>query len=740
VFFRRRDRKNQPEKTGAPKEALTPPRTGRFSRWLLDVDARIDHALFEMRVYLRTRYDDFSAFMDRFYVSGLKKAGVEAVSEGLTLGCVGAVALLALAVPAFRETTDEDWIKKSELAVVFLDRYGNKLGERGIRHNDSVQLDEMPDHLIKAVLATEDRRFYEHFGIDLPGTFRALTANVQAQGVVQGGSSITQQLAKNLFLSNERTLERKVKEAFLAIWLETRLTKREILKLYLDRAYLGGGAFGVDGAAQYYFEKSVRDVNLAEAAMLAGLFKAPAKFAPHINLAAARARASTVLDNLVEANFMTEGQVFGARRTPAKSVDRRNEGSPNYYLDWAYREIADTVDRKLAGKTTERVFVVRTGLDPNIQRAAEDSVESSLRQFGKDYNASQAAMVIMEPNGLVRAMVGGRDYNESQFNRATDAQRQPGSSFKPYVYITALMQGMKPTDILLDTPYCNGNWCPKNYAGGYSGPISMLNALTRSANIPAVRTADRVGRQRIVETMRKMGVTSEIIISAPLPLGAADLTVIEHTRAFAHFASGGLSVDSHAAIEIRTPLGEVVWNHDRDAAKRTQILPLRAVEDMNMMLHNAVENGTGRRARIDGFFVTGKTGTTNAYRDAWFMGYTGNYVGGVWVGNDDYRPTQRMTGGSLPAMIWQKAMAYAHQGVEPLPVPGLKGTPPTGGAPVVANQGLPERRPTTLNTRSVDRLLRIEKMLREAAPVQTPPLAGQPERRAASPAGAIHDN
>jgi penicillin-binding protein 1A len=248
-----------------------------------------------------------------------------------------------------------------------------------------------------------------------------------------------------------------------------------------------------------------------------------------------------------------------------------------------------------------------------------------------------------------------------------------------------------------------------------------------------VRVADRVGRQRIVETMRKMGVTSEIIISAPLPLGAADLTVLEHTRAYAHFASGGLSVDSHAAIEIRTPLGELVWQHDRDAAQRTQILPRRAVEDMNMMLHNAVENGTGRRARIDGFFVTGKTGTTNAYRDAWFMGYTGNYVGGVWVGNDDYRPTQRMTGGSLPAMIWQKAMAYAHQGVEPLPVPGLKGTPPTGGAPVVANQGLPERRPTTLNTRSVERLLRIEKMLRDAAPAQVPPQAGQPERRAASP-------
>jgi penicillin-binding protein 1A len=265
----------------------------------------------------------------------------------------------------------------------------------------------------------------------------------------------------------------------------------------------------------------------------------------------------------------------------------------------------------------------------------------------------------------------------------------------------------------------------------------MLNALTRSINIPAVRVADRVGRQKIVETMRKMGVTSEIIISAPLPLGAADLTVIEHTRAYAHFASGGLAVDSHAAIELRTPLGEVIWNHDRDSPKRAQVLTRQAVEDMNMMLHNAVENGTGRRARIDGFFVTGKTGTTNAYRDAWFMGYTGNFVGGIWVGNDDYRPTQRMTGGSLPAMIWQRAMQYAHQGVEPAPVPGLKGTPPSSGIPVAINQNLPERRPTTLNARSMERLLRLEKVLREAPPPPPPPLAGQADRRAESPGGNL---
>src|SRR5437879_7493109 len=272
--------------------------------------------------------------MDRAHVAGWRRwLLVEPFSEGATLGTGGLLLLLALAIPSFRQTSDDDWLKKSELAVTFLDRYGNEVGTRGIRHNDAIPLEQFPDHLIKAVLATEDRRFYEHFGIDFAGTARALTANARAGGVVQGGSSITQQLVKNLFLNNERTIERKVKEAFLAVWLETRLSKSEILKLYLDRAYMGGGTFGVDGAAHFYFNKSARDVNLAEAAMLAGLFKAPTKYAPHINLPAARARANGVLDNLVDAGHMTQAQVLGARRNPAIAVDRRDENSPNYYLE-----------------------------------------------------------------------------------------------------------------------------------------------------------------------------------------------------------------------------------------------------------------------------------------------------------------------------------------------------------------------------------------------------------------------
>ena len=317
---------------------------GSWKTWLrrffLDLDSRIDFGLYQAKTWGRELFERYSDFMDRFHVAGWRRwYFVEPLSECLSLGTGGFMVMLALAIPAFRETADDDWLKKSELAVTFLDRYGNEVGYRGIKHNDALRLDEFPDHLIKATLATEDRRFYEHFGIDIPGLFRAMTANARAGGVVQGGSSISQQLAKNLFLSNERTIERKVKEAFLALWLEARLPKNEILKLYLDRAYLGGGTFGVDAAAQYYFNKSARDVNLSEAAMLAGLFKAPSKFAPHINLPAARARANVVLDNLVDAGFMTEGQVFGARRNPATAVDRRDERSPNYYLDWAFDEM-----------------------------------------------------------------------------------------------------------------------------------------------------------------------------------------------------------------------------------------------------------------------------------------------------------------------------------------------------------------------------------------------------------------
>ncbi len=658
----------------------------RLRRFLLDLDSRIDFGMYQAKTWGRELYERFTVFMDRFHVAGWRRwYCVEPVSEGLTLGTGGLVLMLALAIPAFRETSDDDWLKKSELAVTFLDRYGNEVGSRGIRHNDAIPLDQFPDHLIKATLATEDRRFYEHFGIDIPGLFRAMLTNARAGGVVQGGSSITQQLAKNLFLSNERTIERKVKEAFLAMWLEVRLPKNEILKLYLDRAYLGGGTFGVDAAAQYYFNKSARDVNLAEAAMLAGLFKAPSRFAPHINLPAARARANVVLDNLIEAGFMTEGQVFGARRNPAIAVDRRDERSPNYYLDWAFDEMKKLAD-KLPKTVHDRVFVVRLALDVGLQKHADKTVESMLRQYGREYKAKQAAAVLMDIDGSVRAMVGGRDYGESQFNRATDALRQPGSSFKPYVYAAALASGgFKPTSIVVDSPVCIGNWCPKNYSGGFSGSMTFTHALVRSINVIPVKLSialgngnPKLGRAKIRDLARKMGLRSPLIDTPSMPIGANEVTVLDHTGGYAIFVNGGMATTPHAILEVRTGTGDLIWRFDRDGKKPQQVFTQQVASDMNMIMNKVVEEGTAKRAQLDGIKAAGKTGTTNAHRDAWFVGFTGNFVLGVWYGNDDYAPMGQMTGGSLPAMTWKEIMTYAHQGVELKPIPGVGPQQPTG--------------------------------------------------------------
>ncbi len=696
----------------------------KIKKLLLGFDARVDSGLFSGFSGLRENYERFSTFMDRFHVAGWRRALNEIVSEAATLGTAGAILMLALAIPAFHETSDDDWLKKSELAVSFLDRYGNEVGTRGIRHNDSVPLDQFPDSLIKAVLATEDRRFYDHFGIDIAGTARAFVTNAKAGGVVQGGSSLTQQLAKNLFLNNERTIERKIKEAFLAMWLEARLTKNEILKLYLDRAYMGGGAFGVDAAAQYYFNKSARDVNLAEAAMLAGLFKAPSKFSPNVNLPAARARANVVLDNLVDAGFMTEGQVFGARRNPATPVDRRDDRAANYYLDWAFDEMKKLVDT-FPKSMTERVFVVRAALDVDLQRAADSAVENSLRQYGQEYHAGQAAAVLMDVDGSVRAMVGGRDYGASQFNRATDAMRQPGSSFKPYVYATALEHGFKPSSIVVDGPVCIGNWCPHNYGHGYGGSMTLINALTHSINTIAVKLSvavgggnAKLGRARIIKTAHDMGIRTPLPDTPSLPIGADAVTLLDHTGAYATFPNLGMKMTPHAILEVRTGDGKLIWRFDRDGAKPRRVLPDHVAADMIKMMNSVVENGTGRRARLDGIAAAGKTGTTNAYRDAWFMGYTGNFVCGIWFGNDDYQSTNRMTGGALPAMTWHTIMDYAHQGIEikqlpGVPVPAVRPEPAV--AEVKSKSGTPPPpRPTVLTKRGADILVRVERMMDDA--------------------------
>jgi penicillin-binding protein 1A len=520
---------------------------------------------------------------------------------------------------------------------------------------------------------------------------------------------------------------------------------------------MGGGTFGVDGAAHFYFNKSARDVNLSEAAMLAGLFKAPTKYAPHINLPAARARANVVLDNLVDAGFMTEGQVFGARRNPAFAVDRRDENSPNYYLDWAFDEMRKLVDT-FPKSYSERVFVVRTAIDMNVQRAAETAIENQLRQFGRDYHATQASTVVADLDGGVRAMVGGRDYGASQFNRATDAYRQPGSSFKPYVYATALMSGFTPKSIVVDGPVCLGNWCPQNYGHSYSGSVTLTQAITRSINVVPVKLsiaignypktqgqrndweAAKRGRAKIVEVGRRFGLKAPLPDTPSMPIGSDEVTVLEHAVAYATFPNRGKAVVPHAVLEVRTGAGDLVWRFDRDGKKPTQAIPASVAADMAEMMSHVVSEGTARRAIMDGIPTAGKTGTTNAYRDAWFVGYTGNFTCAVWYGNDDYSPTNRMTGGSLPAQTWHDIMVVAHQGVEIKEVPGIgmgQKLPPQPQSPAAAAAAAriidtKPGPPPVLTKRGADILVRIEKQLDDASKTTAKTSATEPPKPAQS--------
>ena len=680
---------------------------------MLAADAWLDSALYDFWQALGRGYTNIEDFFSKFRVSGLKRFFVEIFSDALTFGAIGMVLVTALALPAFDATATGQFNKAEDISVVFLDRYGNEVGRRGIRTDDSYPLNKLPDYFIKASLATEDRRFYEHWGIDVVGTLRALMSNAQGDSSLQGGSSITQQLAKNLFLSSERTLERKIKEAFLAVWLEWHYTKDEILKLYFDRAYMGGGNFGAAAASEFYFGKKITDVNLAEAAMLAGLFKAPTKYAPHVDLAAARGRANLVLSNLVDAGFLTEGQVTAARRSPALPIDRSAEvNSPNYFLDYAFEET-----KKLVADSRSASFVVRTTIDPVLQTYAEDAITSVVREQGEQYAVAQAAMVVTEPNGAIRAMVGGVDYGKSQFNRAIVSNRQPGSSFKPFVYATAFEAKPEytPATVVSGATRCIGDWCPRNYSGDTYGRMSLISAFARSINTVPVNLSIETGRGPIAELTHAMGITNDFPVTRSLALGAASVSVLDMASSYSVFANHGYKTPAFGITRITTLTGEQIYEADPDAP-RQRVLSERTVQYMNQMMRSVVESGTGRRAQIEGVPAAGKTGTTSSYRDAWFCGLTGNYVAAVWFGNDDYRPTNNLTGGTLPTIAWQKFMAYAHTNIEIKPLDGVDFEP----APFViaeAEDGggddLAER-PPSLQPEAAQKLLDVADALRAA--------------------------
>lgn len=643
------------------KDPFVSKRRGRLGRRLLELDGALDGGVFSGFNWLSNLYADFSVFMRRFRVFGWQRLPVELGNEALTWGTVGMILMLALAQPAFNATT-KDWRKQDNYSVTFVDRSGTVIGRRGILQNKPIDLEQLPDYVIKATLATEDRRFFSHFGVDILGIARALSTNVKAGGIVEGGSSITQQVAKNIFLSNERTLTRKVKEAFLALWLEANLTKNEILELYFDRAYLGGGAFGIPAAAEFYFDKNYADLTLAESAMLAGLFKAPTNYAPHINLAAARERANEVLTNMVQAGLLTEGQVLAARQKPASAVNRRQEQRPDYFLDWAYEQV---LGLQIAD---DRVLTVVTGLDIEVQKKAEDTIKTYLAENGEEYSISQGAAVIMTPEGFVRALVGGRDYGQSQFNRAVDALRSPGSTFKPFVYATAMENGFTPKSVMTDSPIYIGNWSPKNYTRNFAGSVTLTTALVKSINTIPVKLAQAVGRSKVIEQTHAMGVTSELRNTPSLPIGTSEVSVIDMTAGYSVFANGGYQARPKAILRVYNSHGDLLVDNGA-AGFGKRVMSERAVRSMNEILTQVPEWGTGKRAKLDDRKTAGKTGTTQSYRDAWFVGYTGNYVGAVWYGNDDYTPTNRLTGGRLPAMTWKDIMTFAHQGIDLRPIP-----------------------------------------------------------------------
>src|SRR5258708_6037379 len=584
------------------------------------------------------------------------------------IAAVGVVVWVGAPLPAIQSLE----IPKRPPTIQITGADGSVLATRGEMAGANVSLKDLPPYLPKAFIAIEDRRFYSHYGVDPLGILRAAVANVLHRGVSQGGSTLTQQLAKNLFLTEERTLQRKLQEVELALWLERKHSKSEILELYLNRVYFGSGAYGVEAASQRYFGKSARNVTLSEAAMLAGLVKSPSRLAPNRNPEGAEQRAQIVLSAMADAKFITEAQAQASIGHPSYNVKPAGAGTVNYVADWIGEVLDDLIGQ------IDRDIVVETTIDPKLQNVAEAAVIDELAAKSVKFNVSQGALVAMSPDGAVRAMVGGRNYAESQYNRAVTAKRQPGSAFKPFVYLTAIESGLTPETIRQDAPLDVKGWKPENYSHEYFGAVTLTQALAMSLNTVAVRLGLEVGPKNVVRTAHRLGISSKLDANASIALGTSEVSLTELVGAYAPFANGGVGVAPHVVNRIRTAEGNKVL-YARQPDQLGQVIEPRHVAMMNTMMQETLLSGTARKAEIPGWPAAGKTGTSQDFRDAWFIGYTGHLVAGVWLGNDDSSPTKKTTGGGIPVEIWSKFMKAAHQGVPVVGLPGTTGMPLTAG-------------------------------------------------------------
>jgi len=586
-----------------------------------------------------------------------------------TVGAVWAVIVFSLAAAWY--ATDLPDVDKAFNAtrrpiITVLAADGATLVRTGDLYGRLSQLEDLPQALPQAVMATEDRRFYSHFGVDIIGLSRAMIANVRAGRIVQGGSTITQQVAKNLFLTPERTIKRKIQELMLALWLEQKFSKDQILTIYLNRVYLGAGTYGVDAASQKYFGRPAGQLSVYQAAMLAGLLKAPSRYNPIAHPARAKARTAQVLKNMVAAGYLTKADAGRANVRTGRTTKEAASRGNRYFIDWILEQVSDYIN------PGDRDLIVRTTLSPDVQRLAEAGVEKALAKGGAKAGIGQAALVAMTPDGAVRAMVGGRSYAKSQFNRVTQARRQPGSAFKPFVYLAGLESGLAPGDILFDESVAIGDWRPSNFDRRYQGPVTVQAALARSINTVAVKIAEKAGRVRVIETARRLGLSGKFKATPSLALGVGEVTLLGLTAAYGPFANGGAGVWAYGIKEIRDAAGTLLYQ--RGGSGPGRVVSARDVISMNNMLSAAVAEGTGRNARI-GRPQAGKTGTSQNFRDAWFVGYTAELVTGVWMGNDNGAAMKNVTGGGAPAKLWRDFMAAAHSGPAARPLPGLNFAP-----------------------------------------------------------------